>query len=108
MRNAGLDEAQAGIKIAGRTINNLRYADDTTIMAEREEELKSLLMKVKEESEKAGLKLNIQIDSQWEFAVWLRNLKQWLCINIEVWEGVGDRREVQKGEDICIPMADSC
>ena len=60
MRNAGLDEAQAGIKIAGRTINNLRYADDTTIMAEREEELKSLLMKVKEESEKACLKLNIQ------------------------------------------------
>ena len=80
MRNAGLDEAQAGIKIAGRTINNLRYADDTTIMAEREEELKSLLMKVKEESEKAGLKLNIQIDSQWEFAVWLRNLKQWLTL----------------------------
>ena len=60
MRNAGLDEAQAGIKIAGRNINNLRYAGDTTLMAEREEELKSLLMKVKEESEKAGLKLNIQ------------------------------------------------
>ena len=60
MRNAGLDEAQAGIKIAGRNINNLRYADDTTLMAEREEELKSLLMKVKEESEKACLKLNIQ------------------------------------------------
>ena len=60
MRNAGLDEAQAGIKIAGRNINNLRYADDTTLMAEREEELKSLLMKVKEESEKVGLKLNIQ------------------------------------------------
>ena len=60
MRNAGLDEAQAGIKIAGRNINNLRYADDTTFMAEREEELKSLLMKVKEESEKVGLKLNIQ------------------------------------------------
>ena len=60
MRNAGLDEAQAGIKIAGRDINNLRYADDTTLMAEREEELKSLLMKVKEESEKVGLKLNIQ------------------------------------------------
>ena len=60
MRNAGLDEAQAGIKIAGRNINNLRYADDTTLMAEREEELKSLLMKVKEESEKADLKLNIQ------------------------------------------------
>ena len=60
MRNAGLEEAQAGIKIADRNINNLRYADDTTVMAEREEELKSLLMKVKEESEKVGLKLNIQ------------------------------------------------
>ena len=60
MRNAGLDEAQAGIKIAGRNINNLRYADDTTLMAESKEELKSLLMKVKEGSEKAGLKLNIQ------------------------------------------------
>ena len=60
MWNAGLDEAQTGIKIAGRNISNLRYADDTTLMAEREEELKSLLMKVKEESEKVGLKLNIQ------------------------------------------------
>ena len=60
MRNTGLDEAQAGIKISGGNINNLRYADDTTLMAEREEELKSLLMKVKEESEKVGLKLNIQ------------------------------------------------
>jgi len=60
MRNAGLDEAQAGVKIAGRNINNLRCADDTTIMSEREEELKSLLMKVKEESGKVGLKLNIQ------------------------------------------------
>ena len=60
MRNAGLEEAQAAIKIAGRNINNLRYADDTTLMAESEEELKSLLMKVKEESEKVGLKLNIQ------------------------------------------------
>ena len=60
MRNTGLDEAQAGIKIAGRNINNLRYADDTTLMAESKEELKSLLMKVKEESEKVGLKLNIQ------------------------------------------------
>ena len=60
MRNAGLEEAQAGIKISGRNINNLRYADDTTLMAESEEELKSLLMKVKEESEKVGLKLNIQ------------------------------------------------
>ena len=60
MRNAGLEEAQAGIKIAGRYINNLRYTDDTTLMAESEEELKTLLMKVKEESEKVGLKLNIQ------------------------------------------------
>ena len=60
MRNAGLDEAQAGIKSAGRNINNLRYADNTTLMAESKEELKSLLMQVKEESEKAGLKLNIQ------------------------------------------------
>ena len=60
MRNIGLDEAQAGIKIAGRNINNLRYADDTSFIAESEEELKSLLMKVKEESEKVGLKLNIQ------------------------------------------------
>ena len=60
MRNAGLEEAQAGIKIAGRNISNLKYADDTTLMAESEEELKSLLMKVKKESEKAGLKLNIQ------------------------------------------------
>ena len=60
MRNAGLEEAQAGMKIAGRNINNLRYADDTTLMVEREEELKSLLMKVKEESGKVALKLNIQ------------------------------------------------
>ena len=61
MRNTGLEEAQAGIKIAGRNINNLRYADDITLMAEGEEELKSLLMKVKEESEKVGLKVNVQI-----------------------------------------------
>ena len=60
MRNTGLDEAQAGIKVSGRNINNLRYADDTILMAENKEELKSLLMKVKEESEKVGLKLNIQ------------------------------------------------
>ena len=60
MRNAGLEEAQAGIKIAGRSINNLRYVDDTTLMIESKEELKNLLMKVKKESEKAGLKLNIQ------------------------------------------------
>ena len=61
MQNAGLDEAQAGIKIVGRNINNLRYADDTTLMAESEKKLKSLLMQVKEESEKAGLKLNIEV-----------------------------------------------
>ena len=65
MRNAGLEEAQAGIKIAGGNINNLRNADDTTLMAESEEELKNLLMKVKEESEKAGLKLNIQKTKSW-------------------------------------------
>ena len=65
MRKAGLDEAQAGIKIARRNINNLRYADDTTLMAESEEELKSLLMKVKEESEKAGLNLNIHKLRSW-------------------------------------------
>ena len=64
MQNAGLDEAQAGIKIAGRNINNLRYVNDITLMAESEGELKSLLMKVKEESEKAGLKLNIQTNKQ--------------------------------------------
>ena len=70
MRNAGVKEAQAGIKIAGRNINNLRYADDTTLMTESEDELKSLLMKVKEESEKVGLKLNTQkikiMASEWE------------------------------------------
>ena len=65
MRNAGLEEAQAGIKLAGRNITNLRYADDTTLMAESEEELKSLLMKVKEDSEKVGLKLNIQKTKSW-------------------------------------------
>ena len=65
MRNAGLDEAQTGIKIAGRNINNLRYADDTTLMAENEEELKSLLMKVKEESEKAGLKTTFKTLRSW-------------------------------------------
>ena len=67
MRNAGLEEAQAGIKIGGRNINNLRYADDTTLMAEHEEELKSLLMKVKEESKKTGLKLNIQETKTMQF-----------------------------------------
>ena len=73
MWNAGLDEAQAGIKIAGRNINNLRYADDTTLMAENEEELKSLLMKVKEESEKVGLKLNIQKTKIMDHGIWARH-----------------------------------
>ena len=80
MRNAGLDEAQARIKIAGRNINNLRYADDTTLMAESEEELKSLLMKVKEESEKDGLKLNIQkmnIMASGPITSWQIDGKQW-------------------------------
>ena len=70
MRNAGLDEAQAGSKIVGRNINNLRYADDTSLMAESEEELKSLLMKVKEESEKVGLKLSIQIMASGPITSW--------------------------------------
>ena len=80
MRNAGLDKAQAGIKTAGRNINNLRYADDTTLMAESEEELKSLLMKVKEESEKASLKLNIQktkIMASGPISSWHIDGKQW-------------------------------
>ena len=80
MRNAGLDEAQAGIKIAGRNINNLTYADDTTFMAESEEELQSLLMKMKEESEKVGLKLNIQktkIMVSSPLTSWQIGRKQW-------------------------------
>ena len=80
MRNAGLEEAQAGIQIAGRNINNLRYADDTTLMTESKEELKSLLMKVKEESEKVGLKLNIQktkIISSGPITSWQIVGKQW-------------------------------
>ena len=82
MRNAGLEEAQAGIKIAGRTISNFRYADDTTLMAESEEELKSLLVKVKEESEKVGLKLNIQktkiMASSPNISWHIDGLKQWM------------------------------
>ena len=80
MRNAGLEETQAGIKITGRNINNLRYADDTTLMAEIEEELKSLLMKVKEESEKVGLKLNIQktnIMASGPITSWETDGEQW-------------------------------
>ena len=83
MRNAGLEEAQAGIKIAGRNINNLRYTDDTTLTAESEEELKSLLMKVKEESEKVGLKLNIQktkIMASGPITSWEIDGKQWLTL----------------------------
>ena len=80
MRNARLDEAQAGIKIAGRNINNLRYADNTTLIAESEEELKSLLMKMKEESEKVGLKLNIQktkLMASGPITSWQIDGKQW-------------------------------
>ena len=80
MRNAGLEEAQAGIKIAGRNINNLRYADDTTLMAKNIEELKSLLIKVKEDSEKVGLKLNIQkmkIMASGSITSWQIEGKQW-------------------------------
>ena len=80
MRNAGLDEAQAGVKIAGRNINSLRYTDDTSLMAESEEELKSLLMKVKQESEKVGLKLNIQktkIMASGPITSWQIDGKQW-------------------------------
>ena len=80
MRDAGLEKAQAGIKTAGRNINNLRYADDTTLMAESEEELKSLLMKVEEESEKVGLKLNIQktkIMASGPITSWKQMGKQW-------------------------------
>ena len=83
MRNAGLEDAQAGIKIAGRNINNLRYTDDITLMAESEEELKSLLMKVKEESEKVGLKLNIQktkIMASGPITSWQIDGKQWLTL----------------------------
>ena len=83
-QNAGLDEAQAGIKIAGRNINNLRYADDTTLMAESEQELKSLLMKVKEECEKAGLKLNIQKNE--DHGIWSHSWK----IDEETMETVTD------------------
>ena len=89
MRNAGLEEAQAGLKIAGRNINNLRYADDTTLMAESEEELKSLLVKVKEKSEKVGLKLNIQktkIMASGPISSWEKMGKQWKqCQTLFFW-----------------------
>ena len=90
MRNTGLEEAQAGIKIAGRNINNLRYADDTTLMAESEEELKSLLMKVKVESEKVGLKLNIQktkIMASGRITSWQINGKTVETVSDFIWEG---------------------
>ena len=89
MRNAGLEEAQAGLKIARRNINSLRYADDTTLMAESEEELKSLLMKVKEESEKIGLKLNIQktrIMASGPITSWEIDGKQWKQCQTLFWE----------------------
>ena len=89
MRNAGLEETQAGIKIAGRNINNLRYADDTTLMAESEQEVKSLLMKVKVESEKVGLKLNIQktkIMASGSITLWEIDGKQWKqCQTLFFW-----------------------
>ena len=89
MRNTGLEEARAGIKLAGRNINNLRYADDTTLMAESEEELKTLLMKVKEESEKVGLKLNIQkmkIMASGPITSWQIDGKQWKqCPTLFFW-----------------------
>ena len=85
MRNAGLEETQAGIKIAKRNINNLRYADDTTLMAESEEELKRLLMKVKEESEKAGLKINIQ------------KLRTWHLIMATRWGNSGNSNRIHFG-----------
>ena len=88
MRNAGLEEAQAGIKIAGRNINNLRYTDTTTLMAESEEELKSFLMKVKEESEQVGLKLNIQktkIMASGPIISWQMMGKQWKRVRLYFW-----------------------
>ena len=88
MRNAGLEEAQAGIKIAGRNINNLRYAEDTTLMADSEEELKNLLMKVKEENEKVGLKLNIQkmkIMASGPITSWEIDGKEWKQCQILFW-----------------------
>ena len=90
MRNAGLEETQAGIKIAGRNINHLRYADDTTLMAESEEELKSLLVKVKEESEKLGLKLNIQktkIIASGPITSWQRNGETVKTVADFIWGG---------------------
>ena len=89
MRNAGLDEAQAGIKIAGRNTNNLRYADDTALMAESEEELKSLLMKVKEESKKVGLKFSIQTMRYYLMLVRTAVIK--MSTNNKCWKGCGEK-----------------
>ena len=115
MRNAGREEAQAGIKIARRNINNLRYADDTTLMAESEEQLRSLLMKVKEESEKVGLKLNIEtciLSSVKQIASpgWMHETSaQGWCTGMTQRDGTG--REVEGGfrmGNTCKSMADSC
>ena len=98
MRNAGLEEAQAGIKIAGRNINNLRYADDTSLMAESEEELKSLLMKVKEESEKAGLKLYIQktkIMASGPITSWQIDEETMETARVFIWGVVGAPKSLQ-------------
>ena len=96
MRNAGLDEAQAGIKIAGRNIKNLRYADDTTLMAESEEELKSLLLKVEEETEKVGLKLNIQ------------KTKTMASVSITSWQIDGETMETVRGFIIFSGLQNHC
>ena len=107
MRNAGLDEAQAGIKIAGRNINNLRYADDTTLMAESEEELKSLLRKVKDESEKVGLKLNIQktkIMASGPTTSWETDGEQWKQCQTLFWGAPKSLQmvtAVMKLKDVC-------
>ena len=105
MRNTGLEEAQAGIKIAGRNINNLRYADDTTLMAERKEELKSLLLKVKEESEKPGLKLNIQktkimasgpIISWWVEVEKVEAVTNFICLGSKITSDVDCSHEIKR------------
>ena len=107
MRNAGLEETQAGIKIAGRNINNLRYADDTSFMAKSEEELKNLLMKVKEESEKAGLKLNIKktkIMASGPHTSWQidgKQWKQWQILFFRAPKSLRTVTEVTKLKDAC-------
>ena len=106
MRNTGLDEAQAGIKISGRNINNLRYADDSTLMAESEEELKSLLMKVEEESESVGLKLNIQKTkiiasdpiTSWQIG---KQWKQWVTLILGALKSLQMVTEAMKLKDAC-------